>query len=1047
MTIAAARHEVVRSYLASAAEEMRRTLVRTAFNPVIYEVLDFGISIYDENLDLIADAPGLALFIGANDFAIRRGLEHLDASKLRQGDIVLMNYPYWNSAHAMDVTLFSPVFAPGEAAPFAFTCIRAHWMDLGAKDPGYVLDSTDVQQEGLMMPCLKVYKEGIPDKEIFDLIRFNSRMPDLVIGDLEAQVAATRVGTRRLQGIFAKFGRIDFRSAVEAVLSHGEQMTRERLAALPRGSWCAEDWVDDDGISDDPVLMRVRLTLDGERMSCDFTGSAAAVRGPINMPFGLTEAVCKFVLKSMTTPHTPCNAGQFRPLEVIAPPGSLFHALPPSPTFTLWTAHLALELLYKALAQGMPELMAASSGGDVPGFMMVGHDATGALYAVSNNDPVGWGATSDFDGANATNHLSGCLVRNTPIEVLELRTGMVIESFELLADSGGAGRHRGGLGTQRVIRFVEQGEFLSVAKKTKTAPWGLAGGSDSVATTFTFFPDTERARRVGTFRAKVAAGDRVSVVTGGGAGYGPRWERAGEAVLDDVRDGYVTVDGARRDYGVIVAGEAIERQTTEDRQVVLAESPKASLEGAQPSFELYDLKIEIVAQPGGRILCGAKPGDSFEVHGEVLQFRQNQSISLSSLAAILPLLPARQRVCDANERTASHELIPCAHPGCCTQMRITRLGRRRILRGATTVAPLAAATLPAAPLSAVPLCACIPRISLASDYEISRLIKGGWQLAGGHGAIDRRQAIDDMARFVEAGITTFDCADIYTDVEQTIGEFRLRYPELAGGLQIHTKLVPDLRVLASIDRRDVERIIDRSLQRLGVERLDMVQFHWWDYGTRRYVEIGLELARLVERGKIRFVGATNFDVPRLDELTRAGVPIKSHQIQYSLLDDRPAHGMVQYCLAHGIALLCYGTVAGGFLSERWLGRAEPVDLGHNRSLVKYRLIIEEFGGWALFQELLAELARIAASQGCDIATVATRYMLDRPGVTAAIVGATNVAHLEAHRRIGALVLTAEDRQRIEALVARRQGPAGDVYALERDREGAHGRIMRYDLND
>ena len=1029
MTIAAARHEVVRSYLASAAEEMRRTLVRTAFNPVIYEVLDFGISIYDEKLDLIADAPGLALFIGANDFAIRRGLEHLDASKLRRGDIVLMNYPYWNSAHAMDVTLFSPVFAPGEAAPFAFTCIRAHWMDLGAKDPGYVLDSTDVQQEGLMMPCLKVYKEGIPDKEIFDLIRFNSRMPDLVIGDLEAQVAATRVGTRRLQDIYAKFGRVNFRAAVEAVLSHGEQVTRERLAALPRGSWCAEDWVDDDGISDDPVLMRVRLSLDGERMSCDFTGSAAAVRGPINMPLGLTEAVCKFVLKSITTPHAPCNAGQFRPLEVIAPAGSLFHAIPPSPTFTLWTAHLALELLYKALAQGMPELMAASSGGDVPGFMMVGHDTTGALYAVSNNDPVGWGATSGFDGANATNHLSGCLVRNTPIEVLELRTGMVIESFELLADSGGAGRHRGGLGTQRVIRFVEEGEFLSVAKKTKTAPWGLAGGSDSVATAFTLFPGTERVRRVGTFRAKVAPGDRVTVITGGGAGYGPKWERAGEAVLDDVRDGYVTVNGARQDYGIVITGDAIDRQTSRDRQRVLAEPPPAS---AEPSFELYDLKVEIVAPSDGRILCGAKPGDSFEVHGEVLQFRQNQSISLNSLAAMLPLLQAKQLPGDANDRMAPEELSVCADPECCAKMRITRLGRRGFARSATTATPLPAS---------------VPRVSLSPDYEISRLIKGGWQLAGGHGAVDRDQAIHDMARFVEAGITTFDCADIYTGVEETIGAFRLHHPELARGLQIHTKLVPDLKVLASIDRRDVERAIDRALQRLGVERLDMVQFHWWDYGTRRYVEIGLELARLAEHGKIRFVGATNFDVPRLDELIRAGVPIKSHQIQYSLIDDRPAQGMVQYCREHGIALLCFGTVAGGFLSERWLGRADPGSLGHNRSLVKYRVIIEEFGGWALFQELLAELAQVAVSQGCDIATVATRYVLDLPGVTAAIVGATNVSHLESHREIGAILLTPEERQRIEAVLARRQGPAGDVFTLERDREGAHGRIMRYDLND
>ncbi len=555
MTLAAARTEVIRSYLASAAEEMRRTLIRTAFNPVIYEVLDFGISIYDRDLELIADARSLALFLGANDHAIRKGVAFVGADKLQRGDIVLMNYPYWNSAHAMDVTLFAPVFADGAEQPFAFTCIRAHWMDLGAKDPGYVLDSTDMHQEGLILPCLKVYKRGVADPEVINLIRFNSRLPDLVLGDLEAQVAATRTGERRLVELHRKFGAEAFDTAIAQILSHGEAVARRELARLPKGTWTATDLVDSDGVSDEPVPIAVTVTHDDAGLRCDFSASSKAVRGPINMPLGLTQTVCKLVLKSLTTPHLPSNAGHFRPLEVIAPPGNLFHAVYPAATFTLWTAHLALELVYKALAQGMPERLAASSGGDVLGFMMVGHDANGQLYAVSNNDAIGWGGTAAHDGANATNHISGSLVRNTPIEVLEMKTGMFIEAFELVDDSGGAGTWRGGLGVRRRIRFVTPGEFLSVTKKTLTAPWPLQGGSASKPNAVRLHADTPRERRVGTWRAPVAAGDVVECLSGGGAGYGPPFAREPQRVADDVREGYVSAAAAEARYGVVLAAD------------------------------------------------------------------------------------------------------------------------------------------------------------------------------------------------------------------------------------------------------------------------------------------------------------------------------------------------------------------------------------------------------------------------------------------------------------------------------------------------------------
>jgi aryl-alcohol dehydrogenase-like predicted oxidoreductase len=340
----------------------------------------------------------------------------------------------------------------------------------------------------------------------------------------------------------------------------------------------------------------------------------------------------------------------------------------------------------------------------------------------------------------------------------------------------------------------------------------------------------------------------------------------------------------------------------------------------------------------------------------------------------------------------------------------------------------------------------IPRRWLIESYSISRIIKGGWHLAGDHGPVDPDQAIKDMAAFVQAGVTTFDCADIYTGVEQLIGNFRRAYPELAPQLQVHTKFVPDLSDLASVDRRYAEDIVDRSLRRLGMERLDLVQFHWWDFNVPRYVETALELDRLRQAGKIANLALTNFDTPHLQEVIAAGVPIVAHQVQYSLVDDRPSVAMVDFCHAQGIGLLCYGTVCGGFLSERWLGQPEPSFDLRNRSLIKYKLIIDDFGGWDLFQELLTALAAIAARHGVDIATVASRAILDRPQVAAVIVGATNISHLHSHQRIGELQLGAEDLAAIAAVIAQRRGPLGDVYTLERDRTGRHGQIMKYELS-
>lgn len=343
------------------------------------------------------------------------------------------------------------------------------------------------------------------------------------------------------------------------------------------------------------------------------------------------------------------------------------------------------------------------------------------------------------------------------------------------------------------------------------------------------------------------------------------------------------------------------------------------------------------------------------------------------------------------------------------------------------------------------------RISIAPNYEISRVIRGGWQLAGGHGAIDAESAIQDMFAFADAGITTFDCADIYTGVEELIGRFRVEYGNLRGTealsrIRVHTKFVPDLTILPVISKAYVESVIDTSRKRLNLDCLDLVQFHWWAYDISGWLETAEWLKELHQAGKIGKISGTNFDTDHIEAIVSSGVPFASLQLQYSLLDRRPEKRMVQLAFEKDFALFCYGTVAGGFLGDRWLGQSEPDHPLENRSLTKYKLIIDDFGGWDLFQELLSTLRKIADRHQVDIATIASAAMLAKPGVAAVIVGARNRDHLPSNLAIADIELTETDLAEIETILSQAHPLKGDVYTLERDREGRHGSIMKYNLN-
>ena len=341
----------------------------------------------------------------------------------------------------------------------------------------------------------------------------------------------------------------------------------------------------------------------------------------------------------------------------------------------------------------------------------------------------------------------------------------------------------------------------------------------------------------------------------------------------------------------------------------------------------------------------------------------------------------------------------------------------------------------------------IETVTLAPGYTVSRVAKGNWQLAARHGpARGLDEAVDDMRRFVEAGINAFDCADHYVGVEETIGEFRRRHPALARSLRVSTKLCPDLALLPRLTRRDIEATVDTSLRRLGVERLDLVQFHWWDYDVPGCAHAMLWLQELQRAGKVAHLGTTNFDVAHLREIVDAGVVLLSNQLQYSPLDLRPERGMVEFCRRHGIHLLCYGTLAGGFLSDRWLGQPDPPQPYANRSLVKYRLVIEEFGGWDAFQALLRAAHAIAQRHGSDIASVCLRWVLDKPQVAQALVGARDASHLAETLAVFDLRLDEAERAELDRLAGAARGMAGDCYAAERDKDGIHARIMQMNQN-
>jgi len=542
--------EVIRHGLNMAADAIKRTLIRTSMSPIIYEVLDFAAVLYDRQIRLLAQAPSLPMFMGTMSFCIEAAVAEVGGEEaLEPGDIILMNNPYRTGSHPQDAAVVMPVFLP-EGELVGYAAIKAHWLDIGAKQ-SYCTDTTDVFQEGMIFPGVKLYSRGELVPDILKMAVANSRLPRFIEGDVNAEVAGVRAGAAQLTRVIQRYGLERFNNSIERMYDHGEAIVRSYLASLPDGRYLGHGEMDDDGITTEPIPFTVTVEIDGSNVRIDFTDSPPANRGPVNCPIATTVSAARVIITMLAGGGQAPNEGHFRPIEVIARPGSMFHCISPAPCFLYgWPAMQATEVILNALAEAAPNAVCACSGGDLCSGAWYGfRERTGEYWYDGSPHPVGQGASIHGDGQSARMHHVESATRFTALEVAEAKNPWIMDRCELATDSGGPGKFRGGLGQDMSFRFLEDAFMIATIERTKNAPWGLAGGLPGRPNSGELrLPD-------GTVRpiAKATAlplpkGSIFTFHCGGGGGFGPPSERDVESVLADVQDGYITEDQARLHY-------------------------------------------------------------------------------------------------------------------------------------------------------------------------------------------------------------------------------------------------------------------------------------------------------------------------------------------------------------------------------------------------------------------------------------------------------------------------------------------------------------------
>lgn len=555
--------EIIKDSLIAIGDEMFVTMQRTSMSTIIYEVLDYATGLTDAEGNMITQGNGVTLFIGTLTYAVQSVLEKFGKGRLRPGDIIITNDPYsGGGTHLSDVSLILPIFYDEELVAFAAN--KGHWTEVGGKDAGsWTTDATEVYQEGLQFPCVKLFTEGEPIQSVIDLIRANVRTPDMSVGDMYAQVASLRVAEQRFHALCDKYGVGTVKAAMVTLLDHGEILTRREMAKIPNGVYEAVDYIDDDGIGNGPFEVRVKVTKTDEEFICDFTGTDPQVPGPVNCTRTGLNAGVRVMFKALTDPSIPANDGCFRPIRVICPEGTIFTCTRPAPVSTYWETLLYVcDLIWKAMAPVLPDRLPAGHFLSVCGTIVAGnHPDTGELFILVEPQAGGWGAGAQKDGENALVSIGDGETYIIPVEVCETRYGVLVDQFGFHITDGGAGEYRGGRGLVRDYRIVaDEGWVTGTYGRYKFLPWGMNGGQDGSKNYMVMLLQDGRkpmeCGKVARFHLK--KGDVARLITGTGGGYGDPKRRPVDKVQEDVRNGYITLEQAERDYGVALDPRALE---------------------------------------------------------------------------------------------------------------------------------------------------------------------------------------------------------------------------------------------------------------------------------------------------------------------------------------------------------------------------------------------------------------------------------------------------------------------------------------------------------
>lgn len=539
--------EIFKNLYHSVAEEMGAALRRTAFSPNIKERRDYSCAVFDAGAEIIAMGDHMPVHLGSMPMSVRAAIAQRD---LQPGDMVMLNDPFAGGTHLPDITLVAPVFIArsrrtpsrkSRPVPDFYVASRAHHADVGGTYPGSMGLCREIYQEGFRIPPVKIMRGGRVDRDVLDLLLANVRTASEREGDLGAQIAACHTGATRLAEICARYGVPRAKRAASDLLAYSEQMMRAFLKNVPPGSYAAEDFMDNDGVNEQPVRIAVKVTVNSRArgrarqsrtprntfartwVTVDFSGTDPQVEGSINAVAAITFSACSYVFRCLLEEDVPATAGLMRPIEVIAPSGTVVNARPPAAVAggNVETSQRIVDVLLRALAQALPERIPAAASGTMNNLTIGGIDSrSGEPFAYYETIAGGMGARPQKDGVSGVHtHMTNSL--NTPAEALEYAYPLRVRRYSLRRGSGGGGRYRGGDGIVREIEVLTDAEVTLLADRRTTGPWGLSGGSEGMPGKAAIVrPDGSEQHLPGKFNARLRKGERIRIETPGGGGWG-----------------------------------------------------------------------------------------------------------------------------------------------------------------------------------------------------------------------------------------------------------------------------------------------------------------------------------------------------------------------------------------------------------------------------------------------------------------------------------------------------------------------------------------------